>query len=161
MNKAKNSKPPSIHTHRMLDPDFQNKIRSLYDEGISLREISRRLKVARSTVREWLKAQGLDSSYNRVKAKRVSCMENSSGYRFIYMPQHGNANAHGYVREHVLIASKALGRPLKTDEVVHHINGDKLDNRNCNLLICSNSYHQFLHRKMGELYQKEHFPRLT
>jgi len=46
---------------------------------------------------------------------------------------------------HTVKAERALGRKLRKGENVHHVNMQKDDNRNCNLLICSPSYHKRLH----------------
>lgn len=74
-----------------------------------------------------------------------------NGYVFVLMDDGS------YKQEHRIIAEKVLGRSLKKGEVVHHVNGIRSDNRNCNLLICDTAYHSWLHRKMADLYQKEHF----
>lgn len=45
------------------------------------------------------------------------------------------ANSNGYVIEHRLVVGRALGRRLTKHETVHHINGDRSDNRLENLQL--------------------------
>lgn len=52
--------------------------------------------------------------------------------------------------EHRQVAEAMLGRALTSDEVVHHINGDKFDNSPQNLAILSRAEHAQVHfRKQG------------
>lgn len=67
----------------------------------------------------------------RVKPKPIDPMK--AKYDFIYKPDHPNSDARGYVRTHRLVMSEHLGRPLREGENVHHINGDRKDNRIENL----------------------------
>ena len=79
----------------------------------------------------------------------------SQGYVNIYMPEHPSSNRYGYIFEHRLIAERVLGRPLRKNEVVHHIDGDKQNNKNSNLLICERWYHWWLHIKINKLRRVE------
>jgi hypothetical protein len=64
------------------------------------------------------------------------------GYVLVYKPHHPFCNNNKCVREHRLVMEKHIGRYLKPQEVVHHKNGIKGDNRIDNLqLFSSNGLH--------------------
>lgn len=70
---------------------------------------------------------------------------NGKGYVEIYSPDHPNRTKRGYVLEHRLVMEKSLGRYLISDEVVHHINENKSDNRIENLMLMTHKEHFALH----------------
>lgn len=88
---------------------------------------------------------------NKAKKKFLdipSCLNDASrkldktlGYVRVYCPMHPEANSRGYVYEHRVIAEQALGRRLQENEVVHHRNGKRWDNRPENLKVMDHKEH--------------------
>lgn len=66
--------------------------------------------------------------------KRLSCGKDENGKRI-------------FIDEHRKIMEEHIGRKLKPNEVVHHINGNKNDNRIENLQLMTLSEHTRLHKK--------------
>ena len=63
------------------------------------------------------------------------------GYRLIYNSKHPLARKNHYVLEHRLIAYERLGVRFENGEVIHHKNGNRLDNRPENLEVCTRAEH--------------------
>jgi len=72
-----------------------------------------------------------------------------NGYRVIYLPEHPaamkNENWNGFVYEHIVVAEKSLGRRLFSDEVCHHLDGNRGNNCVENILVLSRAQHTKLH----------------
>ena len=84
-----------------------------------------------------------------------------SGYVFIYQPNHPFTTKRGYVRRQRLVAERILKRYLSSEEIIHHINGIKNDDRPENLYLFPSqskhcSYHQL--KNKPKLISNIHHP---
>lgn len=93
------------------------------------------------------KLQNRDDSSNW-KGGRIT----SARYVMIWSKGHPQADSHGYVQEHILVAEKALGHYLPSGAVIHHVNKRRHDNQNSNLVVCQDqTYHMLIHARMRAL----------
>jgi hypothetical protein len=70
-------------------------------------------------------------------------------YRLVYIPDHPRTlrgtGYEGYVYEHIIVAEHMLGRSLRQNEVVHHLDFDRSNNLMLNLLVLETTQHTKLH----------------
>lgn len=76
---------------------------------------------------------------------------NHKGYIRISQPEHPFADKSGRIFEHRIILEKKIGRYLTPNEIPHHINGIKNDNRPENLILTvkNKNWHPCLCPKCG------------
>lgn len=121
---------------RKLPPD----IAEGYRAGMSMNQIAERYGTSLSTVAEALRRAGV-SSRRRGGVWRGGVTRAPDGYlREAVMGSDPMAVMRGkrsYVLQHRLVMARHLGRPLERHETVHHINGDRADNRIENLQLRS------------------------
>lgn len=125
-----------------------------WENGKTLRQICREIGIG------WPKMQWYLKRYNISRRRRIESIVHATGghgynwkggkflyrhrktngdpgkpYVMLLKPDHPNANKSGRIYEHRYVMAEHIGRPIKVDEVVHHVNGDTLDNRIENLEV--------------------------
>lgn len=78
-----------------------------------------------------------------------------AGYVWISCPDHPHKSYANYVYEHRLVMERHIGRYLKKEEVVHHINKNTSDNSIDNLILFKNNSEHIKH------HLKERYARKT
>lgn len=117
--------------------DQKREMASRYESGDTIYKIAKVFDAQPQLIWSILKAAGVQF---RDKAWRGGRVTASGGYTAVTADSDdpiasSMAFVTGYVLEHRLVMAKSLGRPLTRHETVHHINGDKRDNRLENLQL--------------------------
>ena len=149
-----------------LKPPAAGVLAAWYAEGKSTRDIAKMMQTTGGTVRRWLKDAGIKartvSEGKRIKGGQGPSREaitasvltrrkrplpgrpdvgyRVDGYGYVHVMTAG-----GYRREHILVMEAQLGRSLAPNENVHHINGDRKDNRAVNLEVMTGADHSREH----------------
>jgi len=69
----------------------------------------------------------------------------AKGYRQVLRPDHHRADNSGYVMEHISVFEDASGIEIPKNCCIHHLNGDKQDNRIENLCMMVTGAHTAFH----------------
>ena len=148
-----------VPASRKILPEMDADVQRRYLAGETQPEIALaigcgRKAVARSLRRTMTSTAGRKSNRGSKNGqwKGGRTMDND-GYVLIHCPSHPNCEAHGYVREHRLVAESILGRLLLKGEVVHHKNSNKADNRPENLEVFSSNGEHLRHELTGRTPQ--------
>lgn len=129
----------------------ENELRSMVDNDVQKWKIAEHFGCSKSCVERRMKNLGLKSKRTGPKSgERHPDWQGGTtirkGYRYLWRPDHPHCINGRYVAEHRLVMEQKLGRLLDRKEVVHHKDGDRLNNDINNLeLFQTNAEHLYEH----------------
>ncbi len=89
----------------------------------------------------WPRGKKGPDCHNWKSPEEYATFIGTHGYRMVLIHGHHRANIRGYVREHIVVVEKLLGRPFIFPNVIHHHTPEQL-------VICENqAYHMLLHQR--------------
>ncbi len=128
----------------------------------NLSETWKKLYAEGTIIHPWIGRKHTEETKKKISENHYDCSGSngsqwkggitySRGRKYIYTPNHPNKTNGNYVRESRLIMEKKIGRYLTRKEIVHHIDGDKINNNPENLYLFENQskhwkYHLHLRR---------------
>src|SRR5579863_246863 len=140
---------------KLVIPDLASLIAS-YVAGEPLKRIQERTGISQPALRHHFLEAGVRlRSHSEARTPQVKLRQSAAkkatamaaarthiheGYRFVYAET-------GYRREHRVVMERKLGRPLLESEIVHHIDGDRLNNDPSNLELTNQQDHSRSHRQ--------------
>jgi len=122
---------------------------SLENEGLSEQQIAARLACSRMTLYKYRQKigcpqkmrQGKGQSKYTKEEKMTLNARHQKNYRDRITATYGRERGRDRVEQRNIVLA-ALGRGLKANECLHHIDNDPSNNAHDNLVICTNDYHR-------------------